>query len=411
LGTGRNDPAGPSITLAESARAGNDGAMTTTLGRTAWLPAVSPRVWEAVGFAVRTWLASMLALYVAYALQLDAPYWSWLTVWIVAQPSPGMLLSKSVYRVIGTLSGAFIAVILISLFAQTPDLFILALALVVGGFTVASNVLTNFRAYATVLAAYTAGIVASDAINDPNQIFFIATARGAAILIGIASAIVVTSIFAPHRSEDQVRGKLLALLKDASRRAAYSWKADNKTRLEIGRKLIVDSIALNTLVEFAAAESGVFRLQRNHVHSLLAHVFGMISARRSLDAHLHRCGWPRHNALEIFHEVIIDFLDKMPAKLERGEVDDLIGEAHDVRAQLARLQPEEDTVSPEELGATSCASTGRKSPVSSSIFIGIFALRGSTASAPSSPSRPPAPSGSRAPGRTVRARSFLSPSC
>ena len=313
------------------------------------LPFLPPHVRERVAFALRAWLASMLALYLAFALQLESPYWAWLTVWIVAQPTPGMLLSKSLYLVLGTIAGAVFGIALIALFAQTPELFVLALALLVGGCTVASNTLTNFRAYATVLAAYTAGLIASGAINTPDQVFFIGMARASAILLGIACAVVVTSIFAPHRSRDEARKKLLAVLKDAARRAVFSWKGGNEERLQIGRKLIFDLIALNTLIEFAAAESATFRLQANCARGLLAHLFSLISARRSLDAHLIRCGWPRHSGLEVFHEVLIDFLNEMPEKLDRGEVDGLIAGICDVQRQLELLQPEQNTASPEDL--------------------------------------------------------------
>ena len=71
----------------------------------------------------------MLALYLAYAFQLDDPYWACLTVWTVANPTPGLVLSKSLYRVIGTLIGVVFGIILIALFAQTPELFVLGLAL------------------------------------------------------------------------------------------------------------------------------------------------------------------------------------------------------------------------------------------------------------------------------------------
>jgi uncharacterized membrane protein YccC len=302
-----------------------------------------------MGFALRGWLASMLALGIAFFVQLDSPVWAWLTVWIVVQPTPGMMLSKSLYRVIGTIAGAILGIVLIALFAQTPELFVLALATVTAACTVASNILTNFRAYATVLAAYTAGIIAADAINNPDQVFYIAMARASAILIAVASAIVVTSIFAPHRSEATARAKLLAVLKDAARRAAYSWQGTQEERIKIGKKLIDDIIALNTLIEFAAAESGAFRLQANNARSLLAHIFGLISARRSLDAHLHRCGWPPHHALGIFHGVFLDFLNEMPRQLDEGRIDDLIGNIQDLRRQLELLQPEEDTAEPEEL--------------------------------------------------------------
>ena len=68
---------------------------------------LSPRAWEMSAFALRAWAASMLALYLAYFFQLESPYWAWLTVWIVAQPTPGMLLSKSFYLVFGTIGGWF----------------------------------------------------------------------------------------------------------------------------------------------------------------------------------------------------------------------------------------------------------------------------------------------------------------
>jgi uncharacterized membrane protein YccC len=316
--------------------------------RAPW-PNLPPRAWERGGFALRAWLASILALYAAYALQLESPYWAWLTVWIVAQPTPGMLLSKSLYLVFGTIAGGVFGITLIALFAQTPELFVLALALLVGSCTIASNVLTNFRAYATVLAGYTSGLIAADAINTPDQVFFIAMARVSCILLGIACSVLVTSIFAAHRSEDDVRKKLAGVLKDAARRAAYSWHGLPEVRIEMGKKLIDSVVSLNTLIEFAAAESATFRLQANNARSLLAHIFGLISARRSLDAHLNRCGWPRHTGLEVFHEVLLDFLNEAPERLEHGQVDESIAGIHELREQLELLQPERDTASVDEV--------------------------------------------------------------
>src|SRR5271163_641141 len=197
----------------------------------------------ALVFALSTWLTSMLALYIAYALQLDAPYWACLTVWFVANSTAGMVLSKGLYRALGTIAGAILGIILIAFFAQTPELFVLAMALLVAGCTVASSLLTNFRTYVAALTAYTAGIVAAGAIDTPDQVFFIATARASAILIGIACAVLVTSLFTPHRSEGMARQELLALLKDAARRVAYSWRGDPAERHQVGKKLINDIIA------------------------------------------------------------------------------------------------------------------------------------------------------------------------
>ena len=78
-----------------------------SLGMSVRQTVLSPRVWDMGGFALRAWLASILALYVAFALQLESPYWAWLTVWIVAQPTPGMLLSmdlRASSRAVGLMS-------------------------------------------------------------------------------------------------------------------------------------------------------------------------------------------------------------------------------------------------------------------------------------------------------------------
>ena len=304
---------------------------------------------DKIGFALRTWLTTMLALYVSFFLQLESAYWTLLAVWILAVPTPGIMLSKSLYFSLGTIAGAALGILLIALFAQTPELFVLGLATLVGAVTVASNILTNFRAYGTVLIGYTAGLVAAGAINAPDQVFFIGMARAAAILTGVGCTVFVNMILAPHRSDALTREKLRAVLKDAAHRAVYSWKADNETRLQMGRKLIFDLIAANTLIEYAAAESATFRLLGNQARSLLAHIFGLISARRALDAHLNRRGWPEHEALEGFHSAIIAYLNEVPERLDAGKIDELIDRLDEVQRQLQLLQPEEEPGSSDEL--------------------------------------------------------------
>jgi uncharacterized membrane protein YccC len=314
-----------------------------------WLPPMPAWINSAAfAFAIRNWLAATTALFIAFELQLDNPVWAWLTAWIVAQPTPGMVLSKGLYRFAGTITGAIMAVVLIACFAQSPELFVLGLALLVGGCTVLSNVLTNNRAYATVLTGYTAAIVASDAINAPDHVFLIAMARGAAILVGVSCGIIANSLFAPHRAEPDTRRKLAELLNLACHRAAIPWQTPLEDKIKIGKKLIDDTIALNTSIEFAAAESAIFRLQANNARSLLAHIFGLISARRSLDFHLHRCGWPRHNALQIYHGILLDLLDDMPAKLDEGQLDHELEEIAELRQQLAQVCPEDDSADPAE---------------------------------------------------------------
>jgi uncharacterized membrane protein YccC len=62
--------------------------------------------WREVVFSLKSFLAAMLALYVAFRLDFSQPMWAVTTVYVVSQPLAGMVLSKSLYRVVGTVIGA-----------------------------------------------------------------------------------------------------------------------------------------------------------------------------------------------------------------------------------------------------------------------------------------------------------------
>jgi len=66
---------------------------------------------------------------VAFTFNLDQPYWALLTVFIVSQPlQSGQVLAKNLYRIIGTVIGAGVALLFVALFAQERVLFLGALA-------------------------------------------------------------------------------------------------------------------------------------------------------------------------------------------------------------------------------------------------------------------------------------------
>lgn len=306
---------------------------------------------EAAAFAVRTWLASMLAFWIACKLQLDSPQWAMVTVWIVSRPQTGMMLSRSLYRMWGTLVGCLCGMLLVIFFAQTPELFILALALLTGVCTLFANLLTNFRSYAAALAAYTAAIISLDAVAAPDSIFFIAMARVSCMLLGIACALAVSSVFAPNRGYRNAMEGLKAALANAARRAAFPWSGNEDERRRLGRDLVNQLIALDTLLEFTTAESGVFRACQAPARSLPVHLFGMISAKRGLDAHVRRCGLPNDPGLLALKDEIFAFFLALPEQLDRGEMREVRGKIDDFRARLALLNPEELPLSPEDLVA------------------------------------------------------------
>src|ERR1700721_392339 len=111
-------------------------------------------------FGLRLWVSASLALYAAFWLQLDAPYWAAASASIVCQPQLGASLRKGWFRMIGTLVGAMMSVLLVACFLQDRVLFLGGLALWGAVCATAATLLRNFASYAAALAGYTTAIVA-----------------------------------------------------------------------------------------------------------------------------------------------------------------------------------------------------------------------------------------------------------
>lgn len=155
----------------------------------------------ALRFAGKTLLAGGIALWLSFRLDLEQPQWALMTVFIVSQPLSGMVVAKGLFRLLGTLVGTSMAVLIMALFAQTPWLFLLVVALWMGLCTAASTLLRNHVSYAFVLSGYTVAIIALPAINVPLQVFDQAVARCTEICLGIVCASVVSATLWPQRVE------------------------------------------------------------------------------------------------------------------------------------------------------------------------------------------------------------------
>jgi uncharacterized membrane protein YccC len=70
-------------------------------------------------FAIKTFLAAMLALCIAFSLGLERPYWAMASTYIAAQPLSGATRSKAVFRLFGTvIGGATVALVPVLVHAQ-----------------------------------------------------------------------------------------------------------------------------------------------------------------------------------------------------------------------------------------------------------------------------------------------------
>ena len=72
-------------------------------------------------YGIRTFAASMTALYIALLMQMPRPYWAMATVYIVSSPFVGTTSSKAIYRADGTFLGAAAAVLFVPMFVTDTD--------------------------------------------------------------------------------------------------------------------------------------------------------------------------------------------------------------------------------------------------------------------------------------------------
>ncbi len=168
-----------------------------------------------VTFAVKTFAASLLALYIAFWAGLDDPRWAFLTVFVVSQPDSGLVLAKGFYRILGTIAGVLIAIALVFGLAQYGELFVAAVALWICFCNFAARAVRSFASYGFQLAGYTVAIVGIPAALVPTGAYPLVVARFTEIVLGIACAALVSRLILVR----ELSPKLIELVRALARRA------------------------------------------------------------------------------------------------------------------------------------------------------------------------------------------------
>jgi uncharacterized membrane protein YccC len=232
-------------------------------------------------FAIRIWVAAVVALYVSFWLELESPSSAILTVAILAEPTRGQALEKAAFRLIATIVGIAASIIITGIFSQTRDLLLIAFAVWLGFCVYVSGLLDGNRAYAAVLSGYTIAFLAVQQIDNPVHLFESSMARGAAIIIGIMSMTFVNDVLsAPDRHP-----RLAAQLAEIHRRIRASAKA-----MLLGAiikpvtygALIAEIVALRPEIASLAIESSDGSARRAAAHNAAIALVTELHAVRAL---------------------------------------------------------------------------------------------------------------------------------
>jgi uncharacterized membrane protein YccC len=232
-------------------------------------------------FAIRVWLATILALLVSFWLQLESPTTAALTVAVLAEPTRGQTLDKAGWRLLATVLGVTASIAITGLFSQARDLILVAFAVWLGVCVFAAKLLDGYRAYAAVLSGYTVAFIATQQIDNPQHVFESGMARGAAIVVGVLSiAVVNTLMFAPDR-----RPRLVTQLAAIHRRvrlyasaALRGAPSDSTTFLTLLREIV----ALRPEIASVAPESSSGSVGSAAARSTAVSLIAELQATRDL---------------------------------------------------------------------------------------------------------------------------------
>lgn len=165
-------------------------------------------------FAGKVLVAALAALYIALYLNLDRPSWAVTTSFVATQAFAGSTVSKSVFRVIGTIAGASISVLILNL-VQSPPLMIFAISGWVAVCLYLSLMVRGPSNYAYMLGGYTALFVSFPSVDTPLTVFPTAVSRVEEIIVGVLCSALVHALIRPSTVSNAVGGALDAWARDA----------------------------------------------------------------------------------------------------------------------------------------------------------------------------------------------------
>jgi uncharacterized membrane protein YccC len=248
----------------------------------------------ALTFAVKTFAASLLALYIAFWANLDDPRWAFLTVFVVSQPDSGLVLAKSFYRILGTIAGVLVTIALVFGLAQYGELFVAALAVWIGLCNFAARAARNFGSYGFQLAGYTVAIIGIPAALAPSGAYDLIVARFTEISLGIICAALVSRLIQVRELSPKLVEPVRALTRRADSLATVLLDpAADRERVAAERteftKAYLDVQAAQRSPYFESAEARVLDQPLRRLTQAAVELCAMAEAAAS-----HRVGSPPH---------------------------------------------------------------------------------------------------------------------
>jgi uncharacterized membrane protein YccC len=245
------------------------------------IPALKDPV--ARSFAIRLTLASVLAMWLASMLSLTSPWWAAMAVWMVSQPTRGLLIERGLAQLLGTCVGGLVAVGLMVLLGATPLRLFLGLGVWIAVCCGAGNLMRHQRAYGAALCGLTTSVVVILCVGTDIAPADFAIARVLDGAIGILSSILLVALPNPRSQKDALLGSARGVIATTITFSART--LDERGALEtqgLERRLLAEMASLDASAEDGAAGSVALRRRLKYLRGLLASLLDLISISRTV---------------------------------------------------------------------------------------------------------------------------------
>ncbi|WP_434031943.1 FUSC family protein [[Pseudomonas] boreopolis] len=297
--------------------------MMLLLDRQAWL------------FSVKTFLASIAALYIALAGNLSRPYWAMATVYIVTQPMLGPTRAKGLYRVAGTLIAGVATLVMLPNLVETPLLLSAAMSLWLSLCLFLALLDRGPRGYAFMLAGYTAAFIGFPAVTAPETIFDTVVARCEEIVLGTVVAVLFAALVFPASVRPMLAAQVGRWMRDAAQ-----WCREILARGHAAgprNRLAADLVQFETLIEFVRHDDPRHAEAARAMEHLRERMLLLLPALNSIADRLHALR-ARGRALPAdLQPLIADIAAWLDVPPDAG-----LGQYAALRQRIAALKPEID---------------------------------------------------------------------
>ncbi len=248
------------------------------------------REWPRIVLAARGTVAALVALAVAVFLGLENPFWAPMTALIVIQPTRGLLLEKSFYRMLGTGIGA-VAGMMMLLSSRSPAMLTILLSLWLAGCVGIGNVLYGLRSYGALVAGCTGAVVAMAGYHNPPHVHDLVFSRIACITIGIVVSTAVTLFFTQRRSKLELLDRLRKVaVADIEWVALLLRGGEEKDLIALRQDILVEIAEIEGSMDAVWAGSLDLKKKKRHVRSLIVSLLSLLEAGKLAGDHLARQG-------------------------------------------------------------------------------------------------------------------------